>query len=106
MRRDVLFLVLTRPSLTHGVPFEAFMANVVFWMLAGVIFSGPHWYRSPFAFWLCVVPVHVILERITAWDFHGFRTLRLWLETTGIGRTDLEPYRVNVKDPSEIPSSV
>lgn len=106
MRRDALFLVLTRPSLTRGVPVEAFVTNAILWLLAGIMFSGPHWYRSPFVFWFCFIPVHMLLEKITAWDFHGFRTLRLWLETTGIGRTDLAVEPGPVKKSSEIPSSV
>jgi type IV secretion system protein VirB3 len=88
-RREILFLALTRPALVWGCPIEAVIVNVCVTLLAGMILSAPVWYRAPFFYWAMCVPVHLIIQRVISWDYHGFRTLRLWLETTGIGRTTL-----------------
>jgi type IV secretory pathway VirB3-like protein len=106
-RSEVLFLALTRPALVFGVPIEAFALNASVTLLAGMILSAPTLWRSPFMFWLAGIPVHFLLQRITSWDFHGFRTIRLWLETAGTGRTIL--YALSSIPPrtaKEIPSSV
>lgn len=88
-RSETLFLALTRPALVWGCPIEAVIVNVCVTLLAGMILSAPVWYRAPFIYWAMCVPVHLIIRGVTSWDYHGFRTLRLWLETTGIGRTTL-----------------
>jgi type IV secretory pathway VirB3-like protein len=89
-RSEVLFLALTRPALVWGVPVEALAINASVCLLGGMILCAPVWYRSPFMYWAACVPVHMLIQRVTSWDYHGFRTLRLWLETTGIGRVTLE----------------
>jgi type IV secretory pathway VirB3-like protein len=88
-RQEILFLALTRPALIQGVPVEAFAINAGVTFLSGMVLSAPTIWRSPIMFWLACVPIHFILQRITSWDYHGFRTIRLWLMTTGMGRTDL-----------------
>ena len=41
-------------------------------------------------FWLAAVPIHMIMQRLTSYDYHWFRTIRIWALTTGTGRTTLE----------------
>jgi type IV secretion system protein VirB3 len=105
-RREILYLALTRPALIQGVPVEGFAGNIVVTFLAGMILSQPTVWRSPFMFWLAALPIHFVLQRITSWDYHGFRTIMLWLETTAIGRTTLDALPVRrPRAPTEIPTS-
>ena len=76
--REVLFLALTRPALTWGVPFEALALNILFCFCAGMELSGPTIWRSPMMFWAAAYPIHLGLQRLTSWDYHWFRTVRLW----------------------------
>ena len=89
-RREVLFLALCRPPLVWGAPIEAFVVNVAVTVVAGMVLSAPVWYRAPFFYWAACVPIHYVIRQVTSYDYHGFRTVRLWLETTGIGRTTLD----------------
>ncbi len=106
-RTEILFLALTRPSLRWGVPFEGLVINMCASFLAGVMFCQPVWYRPPMLYWAAFFPIHAAMRRITAWDFHGFRTLRLWMTSTGVGRVALAalPAR-RIKKSETIPSSV
>jgi type IV secretion system protein VirB3 len=88
-RSEVLFLALTRPALVWGAPVEAVVINLAVTLLGGMILSAPVWYRAPFIYWAAAFPIHMAIRGVTSWDYHGFRTLRFWLETTGIGRTTL-----------------
>jgi type IV secretion system protein VirB3 len=106
-RREMLFLALTRPALLWGAPVEAVALNAGVTLLAGMILSAPVWYRAPFLYWLAAYPIHVVLQRITSWDYHGFRLIRLWLATTGIGRTTLDGLPVRrPRSAGECPASV
>lgn len=89
-RSEVLFLALCRPALTWGVPFEALALNVMVTFAAGLELSAPTIWRSPILFWAAAVPIHMVLQRLTSWDYHWFRTVRLWVLTASPGRTTLE----------------
>lgn len=89
--RHILLLALTRPSLTLGVPIEALVLNIVVTAFGGMLLSAPVWWRCPLIFWLAGVPIHLIMRRITAWDYHGFRIIRLWLEILITGQNALDP---------------
>ena len=89
-RSEVLFLALCRPALTWGVPFEALALNVMVTFAAGLELSAPTIWRSPIMFWAAAVPIHMVLQRLTSWDYHWFRTVRLWVLTVCTGRTTLE----------------
>jgi type IV secretory pathway VirB3-like protein len=80
-RLDLCLLALTRPALTWGVPFEALALNVMVTFAAGLELSAPTVWRSPILFWAAAVPVHLVLRRLTSWDYHWFRTIRLWMLT-------------------------
>ena len=89
-RSEVLFLALCRPALTWGVPFEAVALNVMVTFAAGLELSAPTIWRSPILFWAAAVPIHMVLQRLTSWDYHWFRTVRLWVLTVCTGHTTLE----------------
>lgn len=98
--RHILLLVLTRPSLAFGVPIEALVLNVTVTVFGGMLLSAPVWYRCPLLFWAAGIPIHMILRRVTAWDYHGFRIIRLWLEILVTGQSALDPIpaRPSAKD--------
>ena len=105
-RKEVCYLALTRPALIQGVPVEGFAGNILVTFMSGMILSAPTVWRSPCMFWLASIPIHFVLQRITSWDYHGFRTIKLWLETTGVGRTTLDALPVKrPSSPVEIPTS-
>ena len=90
LHRETLFLALCRPPLTWGVPFEVLAMNVLGSFVAGLWLQGPSLYRSPLMFWAMGIPIHMALRRLTAWDYHWHRTLRLWALTFGSGHFTLE----------------
>jgi type IV secretory pathway VirB3-like protein len=83
--RELLYLALTRPALTWGVPFEALALNVMVTFAAGLELSAPTVWRSPVLFWAAALPIHIGLRRLTSWDYHWFRTVRLWVVTACAG---------------------
>lgn len=87
--KDVCYLALTRPALTCGVPLEGLLANALICFVSGMLLSSHSWRNSPFMYWLAFIPIHMAMRRLTSWDFHAFRTIRLWAMTTGIGVTAL-----------------
>lgn len=89
IKKDVCFLALTRPAMTFGVPTEGLLANALVCFVSGMIFSSHSWRNSPFMYWFAAFPIHAAMRRLTSWDFHAFRTIRLWILTTGIGITAL-----------------
>ena len=95
-RTEVLFLALTRPTLRWGVPVEGFILNVTITFVGGMFAStnpsgGWHGlWRSPFVFWLAFFPIHFFMRQVVAVDYHGFRMIRLWLETNVMAGTVLE----------------
>lgn len=91
LRQDQLFLALTRPALTWGVPFEALVINVLICFSAGVFLRAPTFWRAPFWFWLAFIPIHLALRELTAWDYHWFRTLRLEAQTLVIVVLEILP---------------
>jgi hypothetical protein len=40
-------------------------------------------------FWLAGLPIHFAMQRLTSYDYHWFRTISIWVQTTGAGRTTL-----------------
>lgn len=77
--REILYLALTRPALTYGVPVEAFWVNVFGVFILGAYLSGPSIWRCPLLFWLMAIPVHLLMRELTALDYHWCRMLRLRL---------------------------
>ncbi len=105
LRQDPLFLALTRPALTWGVPFEALMLNVLICFSAGVFLQAPTFWRSPFMFWAAFVPIHLALRELTGWDYHWFRAIKL--EALTVSSTSFEALPITPpRHPREVPSSV
>jgi type IV secretory pathway VirB3-like protein len=100
VKRSTLFLALTRPALSWGVPVEAFWGNVLGTFYLGAFLQAPTWWRQPIMFWLLGIPFHIILRELTALDYHWARTIRLQLETAFIWVLSSMP-----RD-DEIPTSV
>jgi len=88
--REVLYLALTSPALTWGVPFEALALNVMVTFAAGLELSAPTIWRSPVLFWAAAIPIQMGLRRLTSWDYHWSRTVRLWALTMCTGCRTLE----------------
>jgi type IV secretion system protein VirB3 len=109
-RTSVLFLALTRPAMIWGVPVEAFYANTFVTFMVGMCIAGfgeRSLWRSPFMFWLAGIPIHLMIRRLISWDYHGFRTILLWLETTGLAGATLETLASRrARSGKDIPSSV
>jgi type IV secretory pathway VirB3-like protein len=103
--RETLFLALTRPALTWGVPFEALILNVMICFAAGVELQAPTFWRCPIWFWLMGIPIHLGLRQLTGWDYHWCRTLKLIGLTAGYSELPNLPLEKS-RDSSEIPSSV
>jgi type IV secretory pathway VirB3-like protein len=82
---EICYLALTRPALTLGVPLIGLIVNAGACFFGGMLLSDHSWWHSPFMYWAAAVPVHLAMRRLTSWDFHFFRTLMLWILTTGIG---------------------
>ena len=105
MQPDILFLALTRPALTWGVPFEALVCNFVFWFVAGAELMAPTWWRQPMMFWAMAIPTHYALRMLTGWDYHWFRSVKLEMLT--VSKTHLESLSIaKARSWREVPSSV
>jgi type IV secretion system protein VirB3 len=76
VERDTLFIALTRPALTGGVPFEGFVANLLITFFVGL------WLGNPL-YWLAGIIIHFPMRIIASKDYNFFRTWRLWLATKG-----------------------
>ena len=70
--REMLYLALTRPALTWGVPFEALALNVMVTFAAGLELSAPTIWRSPVLFWAAAIPIHIGLRRLRPGITTGF----------------------------------
>lgn len=76
IEKDMLFLALTRPPMTFGVPFEGFIANIVLSFFFGL------WLGNPLL-WLICVAIHFPMRAIASVDHNFFRVGRLWMQTKG-----------------------
>src|ERR1700731_3326093 len=104
MPRETLFIALTRPALTWGVPFEALIVNILIPFAAGVELQGPGW-RMPYLFWLAGVPVYLVLRELTSWDPLWFHTIKISIITARIRSLEALPPWVP-RSAEEIESSV
>jgi type IV secretory pathway VirB3-like protein len=71
-QQDTLFLILTRPPLRWGVPFEALVCNGVLTFFIGL------WLGNPL-FWSVGLIIHFPMRIIASKDHNFFRIYRLWL---------------------------
>lgn len=73
-RPDVLFIILTRPPMKFGVPFEALVVNGVLTFFVGL------WLGSPL-YWLVGIIIHFPMRVIASKDHNFFRVGRVWFMT-------------------------
>lgn len=76
LQKDLLFVALTRVPTIMGVPYMAFVLEMMFASLM-IIMVGKPWYM------LLVVPVHAVLYLISAKDPGIFSEMEIWLKTAG-----------------------
>jgi type IV secretory pathway VirB3-like protein len=105
-QQDTLFLILTRPPLRWGVPFEALICN------AGLSFFAGLWLGSPL-YWLVGVIIHFPMRVIASRDHNFFRIYRLSLTAWGAavmsslwGGSMLSPLPTGLPKPKERASCV
>jgi type IV secretion system protein VirB3 len=106
LQQDILFLILTRPPLRWGVPFEALICNGVLTFFIGL------WLGSPL-YWLIGVVIHFPMRVIASKDHNFFRVYRLWLmakkeavRTSLWGGSMLSPLPTGLPKPKERASCV
>lgn len=76
IRKDTLFLALTRPAMKLGVPALGFGMNFVLSFFVGL------WGNNPF-YWLICIAIHFAMRIIASSDPNFFRIWYLWLITKG-----------------------
>ena len=76
VRKDLLFVALTRIPTVFGIPYMAFVIEVMFGSLT-IIMAGKPQYL------LLVIPVHGILYLISAKDPGIFAEIEVWMKTIG-----------------------
>jgi len=75
LHKDVLFVGLTRVSTILGIPYAAFVAEVMVMSIEHVLVGNP-------LYLLCVIPVHSVLFLISAHDPGVFAEIAVWSKTT------------------------
>lgn len=79
-RSETCYLALQRPALKWGVPVVGLWINVPVTFFVGAELMVPGvWYRTPMMFWLLGIPIHFIMKRLTAWDYHWAHILPRWM---------------------------
>jgi type IV secretion system protein VirB3 len=76
VHKDLLFVALTRIPTVFGIPYMAFVIEVMFGSLT-IIMAGKPQYL------LLVIPVHGILYLISAKDPGIFAEIEVWMKTIG-----------------------
>jgi len=75
LHKDLLFVGLTRVATVMGIPYAAFVAEVMVMSIVHVLIGNP-------LYLLCVIPVHGILYLISAHDPGVFAEIAAWSKTT------------------------
>jgi type IV secretion system protein VirB3 len=76
VHKDLLFVVLTRIPTVLGVPYMAFVIEVMFGSLVIIVVGKPQYL-------LLVMPLHAILYLISAKDPGIFAEIEVWMKTIG-----------------------
>lgn len=76
LRKDLLFVALTRVPTIMGIPYVAFVLEMMFASLMIIMVGKP-------LYMLSVVPVHAVLYLISAKDPGIFSEMEIWLKTSG-----------------------
>lgn len=75
LHKDVLFVGLTRVPMVLGIPYAAFVAEVMFMSIEHVMTGNP-------LYLFFVIPIHGILYLISAHDPGIFAEIAAWSKTT------------------------
>lgn len=75
LHKDVLFVGLTRVPLVIGIPYAAFVAEVMFMAIEHVMVGNP-------LYLLFIVPIHAVLYLISSHDPGIFAEIAAWSNTT------------------------
>lgn len=76
IHKDLLFVALTRVPTIAGVPYMAFVLEMMFASMMIIMLGKP-------LYLLLVVPVHAIMYLISARDPGIFSEIEIWLKTSG-----------------------
>lgn len=76
IHKDLLFVALTRVPTIMGIPYMAFVMEMMFASLVIIIVGKP-------LYLLLVVPVHAVLYLISAHDPGVFSEIEIWFKTAG-----------------------
>lgn len=76
LQKDLLFVALTRVPTILGVPYVAFVLEMMYVSLSIIIFGNP-------LYMLSVVPMHAVLYLIGAHDPGIYIEIEIWLKTSG-----------------------
>ena len=76
LRRDILFVAMTRVPTILGVPYVAFVLELVFGSVANVVSGNP-------LYALVVIPIHAVFYMITVKDPGVFSEIEVWTRTVG-----------------------
>ena len=94
LHKDLLFVALTRVPTIAGIPYMAFVLEMMFGSLMIIMVGKP-------LYLLLIVPVHGVLYLISAHDPGIFPEIEIWLKTAGRclnrgfwGATSFSPLRV------------
>lgn len=74
--KDLLFVGLTRVPTILGIPYAAFVAEVMFFALVNITLGNP-------LYLLLILPIHGILYLISAHDPGVFAEIAAWAKTIG-----------------------
>lgn len=75
LHKDVLFVGLTRTPMIMGVPYAAFVAEIMFMAIEHVMVGNPLYLFG-------IVPIHAIFYMIGAHDPGIFMEIAAWSKTT------------------------
>lgn len=75
LNKDVLFVGLTRMPMIFGVPYGAFVVEVMISAMAHIVMSNPLYISI-------IVPIHAVFYLIGAHDPGVFAEIAAWTKTT------------------------
>jgi len=76
IHKDILFVAMTRVPTILGVPYVAFVLELVFASVTNVLVGNP-------LYALLVLPVHAVFYLVSARDAGIFAEIEVWTKTIG-----------------------
>ncbi len=75
INKDILFVAMTRTPMIMGVPYVAFVMELMFVSLSNIIFKNP-------MYMIAVLPVHAVFYVLSAHDAGIFSEMEVWSKTS------------------------